>query len=57
MDLEKVSNIIMDQSLKDHVFSKEAGRICYTIVQVSKNGEKLQFDSEHLRFQDLEEPN
>lgn len=37
MNLEKVSNIIVDQSLKDHVFSKEAGRICYTIVQVSKS--------------------
>lgn len=34
VNLEKVSNIIVDQSLKDHVFSKEAGRICYTIVQV-----------------------
>lgn len=34
MDLEKVADIIMDQSLKDPVFSKEAGRICYTIVQV-----------------------
>ncbi|XP_039907938.1 MIF4G domain-containing protein B [Simochromis diagramma] len=33
VNLEKVSNIIVDQSLKDHVFSKEAGRICYTIVQ------------------------
>lgn len=33
VNLEKVSNIIMDQSLKDQVFSKEAGRICYTIVQ------------------------
>lgn len=34
VNLEKVSNIIIDQSLKDQVFSKEAGRICYTIVQV-----------------------
>lgn len=34
VDLEKVSNVIVDQSLKDQVFSKEAGRICYTIVQV-----------------------
>lgn len=34
VNLEKVSNIIVDQSLKDQVFSKEAGRICYTIVQV-----------------------
>lgn len=33
VDLEKVSNIIVDQSLKDQTFSKEAGRICYTIVQ------------------------
>ncbi|XP_067334609.1 MIF4G domain-containing protein B-like isoform X1 [Channa argus] len=34
VNLEKVSNIIVDQSLKDQIFSKEAGRICYTIVQV-----------------------
>lgn len=33
VNLEKVSNIIVDQSLKDTMFSKEAGRICYTIVQ------------------------
>ncbi|XP_038132609.1 MIF4G domain-containing protein B [Cyprinodon tularosa] len=33
VDLEKVSNILVDQSLKDPFFSKEAGRICYTIVQ------------------------
>ncbi|XP_047427761.1 MIF4G domain-containing protein B [Mugil cephalus] len=33
VNLEKVSDIIMDQSLKDTLFSKEAGRICYTIVQ------------------------
>ncbi|XP_056262174.1 MIF4G domain-containing protein B-like [Pseudoliparis swirei] len=33
VNLVKVSNIIVDQSLKDRVFSKEAGRICYTIVQ------------------------
>lgn len=35
VNLEKVSNIIIDQSLKDQMFSKEAGRICYTIVQVN----------------------
>lgn len=34
VDLEKVANVIVDQSLKDCVFSKEAGRICYTIIQV-----------------------
>ncbi|XP_030646651.1 MIF4G domain-containing protein B isoform X2 [Chanos chanos] len=33
VDLEKVCKIIVDQSLKDPVFSKEAGRMCYTIVQ------------------------
>ncbi|XP_034450360.1 MIF4G domain-containing protein B [Hippoglossus hippoglossus] len=33
VNLDKVSDIIVDQSLKDQVFSKEAGRICYTIVQ------------------------
>ncbi|KAL7883434.1 hypothetical protein SRHO_G00010920 [Serrasalmus rhombeus] len=33
VDLEKVSDVIVDQSLKDQVFSKEAGRICFTIVQ------------------------
>uniref|UniRef100_A0A3P8VZJ5 MIF4G domain containing b n=1 Tax=Cynoglossus semilaevis TaxID=244447 RepID=A0A3P8VZJ5_CYNSE len=33
VNLEKVSHIIVDQSLKDQIFSKEAGRICYTIVQ------------------------
>ncbi|KAM9394207.1 MIF4G domain-containing protein B isoform 1-T3 [Pholidichthys leucotaenia] len=33
VNLEKVSDIIVDQSLKDQMFSKEAGRICYTIVQ------------------------
>ncbi|XP_068574919.1 MIF4G domain-containing protein B-like [Cebidichthys violaceus] len=33
VNLEKVSDIIVDQSLKDQIFSKEAGRICYTIVQ------------------------
>ncbi|XP_018617489.2 MIF4G domain-containing protein A isoform X2 [Scleropages formosus] len=33
VDLNRVSTIIVDQSLKDHNFSKEAGRICHTIVQ------------------------
>ncbi|XP_044526320.1 MIF4G domain-containing protein-like [Gracilinanus agilis] len=35
VDWEKVANVIVDQSLKDCVFSKEAGRICYTITQVN----------------------
>ncbi|KAM4663959.1 MIF4G domain-containing protein-like isoform 2-T3 [Discoglossus pictus] len=33
VDLEKVSNIIVEQSLKDATFSKEAGKMCYTIIQ------------------------
>ncbi|XP_078081386.1 MIF4G domain-containing protein B isoform X2 [Mustelus asterias] len=33
VDLEKVASVIIEQSMKDLVFSKEAGRICYTIVQ------------------------
>ncbi|KAM3863566.1 MIF4G domain-containing protein B [Diretmus argenteus] len=33
VNLDKVSDIIVDQSMKDQVFSKEAGRICFTIVQ------------------------
>ncbi|KFV76533.1 MIF4G domain-containing protein [Struthio camelus australis] len=37
VDLEKVANIIVDQSLQDCVFSKEAGRICYTIIQVRES--------------------
>lgn len=33
VDLEKVANIIVDQSLKNKIFSKESGRMCYTIIQ------------------------
>ncbi|ELW68319.1 MIF4G domain-containing protein [Tupaia chinensis] len=33
VDLEKVANVIVDQSLQDCVFSKEAGRMCYAIIQ------------------------
>uniref|UniRef100_A0A6I8NFG1 MIF4G domain containing n=1 Tax=Ornithorhynchus anatinus TaxID=9258 RepID=A0A6I8NFG1_ORNAN len=35
VDLERVANVLVDQSLQDYVFSKEAGRICYTIMQVN----------------------
>ncbi|XP_037544882.1 MIF4G domain-containing protein B [Nematolebias whitei] len=37
VNLEVVSNIIVDQSLKDAAFCKESGRICYTIVQAEAN--------------------
>lgn len=40
VDLETVCNIIVDQSLKDQVFSKEAGRMCFTIVQVKVYSEQ-----------------
>ncbi|XP_075418317.1 MIF4G domain-containing protein isoform X1 [Tenrec ecaudatus] len=33
VDLEKVANVIVDHSLQDGVFSKEAGRMCYAIIQ------------------------
>lgn len=34
VDLEKVANVIVDHSLQDCVFSKEAGRMCYAIIEV-----------------------
>ncbi|XP_050967504.1 MIF4G domain-containing protein A isoform X2 [Labeo rohita] len=33
VDLEKLSNAIVDQSLKDLSFCKDAGRMCYAVVQ------------------------
>ncbi|KAM8946688.1 MIF4G domain-containing protein [Pelodytes ibericus] len=33
VDLEKVANVIVEQSLRDATFSKEAGKMCYTIIQ------------------------
>ncbi|XP_078257992.1 MIF4G domain-containing protein B isoform X1 [Rhinoraja longicauda] len=44
VDLEKVASVIVEQSMKDLVFSKEAGRICYTIVQAeNKQGGNSNF--------------
>lgn len=37
VDLEKVANVIVDHSLQDCVFSKEAGRMCYAIIQVGRD--------------------
>uniref|UniRef100_A0A671F568 MIF4G domain-containing protein n=1 Tax=Rhinolophus ferrumequinum TaxID=59479 RepID=A0A671F568_RHIFE len=33
VNLEKVADVIVDHSLQDCVFSKEAGRMCYAIIQ------------------------
>ncbi|KAM4033233.1 MIF4G domain-containing protein isoform 2-T4 [Anomaloglossus baeobatrachus] len=33
VDLEKVANVIVEQSLRDATFSREAGKMCYTIIQ------------------------
>ncbi|TRY56391.1 hypothetical protein DNTS_034980 [Danionella cerebrum] len=33
VDLEKLSNVVVDQSLKDLSFCKDAGRICSAVVQ------------------------
>lgn len=48
VDLEKVCNVIVDQSLKDQVFSKEAGRICFTIVQVEAKQDSSSVFRRHL---------
>lgn len=34
VNLEKVADVIVDHSLQDCLFSKEAGRMCYAIIQV-----------------------
>ncbi|XP_010216772.1 PREDICTED: MIF4G domain-containing protein [Tinamus guttatus] len=52
VDLDKVANIIVDQSLQDCVFSKEAGRICYTIIQA----ESKQFSQSVFRRSLLNPP-
>lgn len=41
MDLERVANVIVDHSLQDCVFSKEAGRMCYAIIQVGGLAERV----------------
>ncbi|CAM4623913.1 hypothetical protein PO909_005795 [Leuciscus waleckii] len=33
VDMDKLSNAIVEQSLKDLAFCKDAGRLCYTVVQ------------------------
>ncbi|KAM9296421.1 mitochondrial thiamine pyrophosphate carrier-like [Gastrophryne carolinensis] len=33
VDLEKVANVIVEHSLRNTMFSKEAGKMCYTIIQ------------------------
>lgn len=40
VDLERVANLIVDHSLQDCVFSKEAGRMCYAIIQVGGLAER-----------------
>lgn len=34
VDLEKLSNAVVEHSLKDLLFCKDAGRMCYAVVQV-----------------------
>ncbi|XP_048870169.1 MIF4G domain-containing protein A [Brienomyrus brachyistius] len=48
VDLKKVSNIIVDQSLRDPIFSKEAGRICHTIVQAEAKEASASVFRRHL---------
>lgn len=35
-----MANVIVDHSLRDCVFSKEAGRMCYAIIQVGGLAER-----------------
>ncbi|CAJ0950420.1 unnamed protein product [Ranitomeya imitator] len=49
VDLEKVANVIVEQSLRDAMFSKEAGKMCYTIIQAeSKESGRSVFRSSLL---------
>ncbi|XP_075702984.1 MIF4G domain-containing protein isoform X1 [Rhinoderma darwinii] len=49
VDLEKVANVIVEQSLRDNMFSKEAGKMCYTIIQAeSKDSGRSVFRSSLL---------
>lgn len=41
VDLERAANVIVDHSLQDCVFSKEAGRMCYAIIQVGGLAERV----------------
>ncbi|XP_072260020.1 MIF4G domain-containing protein isoform X1 [Pyxicephalus adspersus] len=45
VDLEKVADVIMEQSLRDNTFNKEAGKMCYTIIQA----ESKQTGRSHFR--------
>ncbi|ETE62461.1 MIF4G domain-containing protein, partial [Ophiophagus hannah] len=56
VDLEKVANIIVDQSLKDCVFSKEAGHICYVItpVESKQTGQQEYKGRDKLRAHSLQ---
>ncbi|KAI5087501.1 MIF4G domain-containing protein B, partial [Silurus meridionalis] len=48
VDLEMVCNIIVDQSLKDQVFSKEAGRMSFTIIQTEAKQNSSSVFRRHL---------
>ncbi|KAK2864846.1 hypothetical protein Q7C36_004000 [Tachysurus vachellii] len=48
VDLETVCNIIVDQSLRDQMFSKEAGRMCFTIVQAEAKQNNSSVFRHHL---------
>ncbi|KAF5890069.1 MIF4G domain-containing protein [Clarias magur] len=48
VDLEAVCNVIVDQSLKDQVFSREAGRMCFSIVQAEAKQSSKSVFRHHL---------
>ncbi|NP_001091421.1 MIF4G domain-containing protein A isoform X1 [Xenopus laevis] len=58
VDLEKAANVIADQSLRDTTFSREAGRMCYTIIQAeSKQTGRTMFRSSLLNRLQVEYKN
>ncbi|KAM9434739.1 MIF4G domain-containing protein B isoform 1-T2 [Clarias gariepinus] len=48
VDLEAVCKVIVDQSLKDQLFSKEAGRMCFSIVQAEAKQSSKSVFRRHL---------
>ncbi|KAI1896789.1 hypothetical protein AGOR_G00098430 [Albula goreensis] len=54
VELQKVSSIIVDRSLKDGTFCKKAGRLCYTIAQLEAKQSNSSVFRRHLlnRLQD-----
>ncbi|XP_063315217.1 MIF4G domain-containing protein [Pelobates fuscus] len=62
VDLDKVANVIVEQSLRDATFSREAGKMCYTIIQaeskktgrnVFRSGLLIRLQNEYLNREEM----